>query len=169
MPFGENYGNAERAIANAVGEVLSTGTNRILVNTSVTTSSIYQAVASNTYSFSAVPTGKTWHIYNVRIDYTASSTSGNRQLMIDWYDGSGNIMSEFRVGFTQAASLRYFYVGGIGLPDMTALRDSNFISFPIPAGWEIPAGHTLRVRDRANISASDSFNVSLIYKEFSIL
>lgn len=123
---------------------------------------------TNTYSYSAVPSSRTWHVYSLRVDYTSSATAGTRQIVVEWLDGSSNIIAAFRAGTTQAASLTRIYQGGIGLPDMTAFRDTDFLSFPIPAGWELPAGHVLRVRDNKNIHTGDSFTVSLVYKEFVV-
>ncbi|MFA5035650.1 MAG: hypothetical protein WC479_00535 [Candidatus Izemoplasmatales bacterium] len=100
-----------------------------------------------------VPAGFTWEILSIRVDYTSSADAGNRQLCIELTDGT-NVIQRIMAGIVQAASLTRNYNFAVGLPDMTAFRDTSHLANPIPNGLILLPGYTVRIYDKAVIAAA---------------
>ena len=64
---------------------------------------------------------------------------------------------------TQAASLTYNYLFGVGVSDLTAVRSSTFLMTPL-VPWILPAGYKVRVYDSAAVAAAaDDMVVQMLY------
>lgn len=111
-----------------------------------------------------VTAGEYWILNSILIEYTSDGTAGNRQLVVEIYDSADDIIFEFRVGAVQPASKTYNYALGPDLPDMTAFRDTTFLSSPFPR-LKLAAGWAVHVYDNAGISASDAMEVHLLTEQ----
>lgn len=114
-----------------------------------------------------VPTDRYYHIYSVRVEY-ASESSGSttlsgsttvRQIIMQVLDGDSDIVWEVRPGATQAGdsvSSPRMYSFAPGNADLTAFRDTDWLSTPIPPSLILPPTFTLRVFDQAISTAGTS-------------
>jgi hypothetical protein len=111
-----------------------------------------------------VPAGTEWQILWVWVEYTSSATAGVRQLEIQLQDGSSNTIGQFQTGVTQSEGITYKYFFGIGVPDLTVVRDGNNVTTPLPAGTFLSAGQRIRVWDNNGVDASaDDMVIRLQY------
>jgi hypothetical protein len=111
-----------------------------------------------------VPDGQEWQILFRRVALTTTATVGNRQLDILFLDSDSDTIGEVIPGVTQAASLGYNYTFGQGMPDMTAVRDSTYLSTPLPAGLILQAGDKIQVYDNNAVdAAADDMSVYIQY------
>lgn len=101
-----------------------------------------------------VPTGYEWQILWVWVEYTSSGTGGIRQLEIQIQDSSSNVIGQFQTGVTQSEGLVYKYLFGIGVPDLTTVRDDNNVTTPLPAATFLSAGQKIRIWDNNTVDAS---------------
>lgn len=100
-------------------------------------------------------------LLSIRVYLTTTASAGNRLMTVRIYDSSdaGNIIDEVRAGLVQAASTDWHYHIAPGATRLTAIYDSDFLSFPIP-NWILRRGQMLRVLDGAAIQAdSDDMEV----------
>lgn len=100
-----------------------------------------------------VPTGEIWQVQTIYVDYTSTSTAGNRQLVVQFRDDSDNIVGEARAGATQAASLQYFYTFSLTGADMTAVRDTDQLSVGLPL-MTLQSGYDIRIFDNNAVAAA---------------
>ena len=114
-----------------------------------------------------VPADLDWHVLWIWIQYTSNASAGARQLRID-VEGSDTAAAEPYLsiipGVTQAASLTYRYSFAPGNADLTATRDSDYISTPLPSGLILPELHQLRIFDQAVITGGDTAGENMIVK-----
>jgi len=111
-----------------------------------------------------VPSSVEWQILWVWVEYTSTATGGSRQLEIQLQDASGNVIGQFQTGVTQTESLTYKYLFGIGVPDLTNVRDGNNVTTPLPAGTFLTAGQKIRIWDNKAIdSSADDMTVRIQY------
>jgi len=109
-----------------------------------------------------VPADTEYQILWVCVEYASSADAGNRQLVVQTQDYAGDVIGEVRVGVTQAASLTYKYMLAAALADLTAIRDSNWLMTPLPAGFLLQAGDRVRVYDNKGIApAADDMIVHI--------
>jgi hypothetical protein len=73
---------------------------------------------------------------------------GDRQITVQIQDGSADVIAEFRAGIIQAESLTRNYLFAPGVADLTAFRDTDYLSTPIPE-LILPAAYIIRVYDNA--------------------
>lgn len=96
----------------------------------------------------------TWHILAIRVEYTSDANAGARQLAIEFRDNANDVIWEVRPDLTQAASLTYLYNFGSSMSDLDAVRDTNWVSTPIPPTLLFPGGSDIRIYDNNAISAA---------------
>jgi hypothetical protein len=93
---------------------------------------------------------------------------GNRQLEIEIQDDAADVIAEFRAGVAQAASLTYNYQLAPQVADLTAVRDSDYVSTPIPE-LVLPAGYVVRVWDNNAVdAAADDMLVQLMVQSRAV-
>jgi len=110
-----------------------------------------------------VTTGYEWQLQWLRVSYVSSATVGNRNLAWQIISG-GQVIANFTCGVIQAASKTYTYLFAPGMPDSVAVRDSTFVSSPMPACMILPAGAIFRVLDIKDIDDSgDSMSLRYSY------
>lgn len=100
-----------------------------------------------------VPDGKIWKLQSVWVELTASADAGNRQLELQIRDGADDVVARFVAGAVQAESTTRHYLFAPGVADMTAFRDTDLISNPIPELF-LPDGWDIRIFDNNAIAAA---------------
>ncbi|MCI0352273.1 MAG: hypothetical protein L0Z53_22880 [Acidobacteriales bacterium] len=113
-----------------------------------------------------VPASTTWSVNTIFVKLVSTATAGNRQIEVKITDGSDVEILTIRAGAVQAASLTRFYNFGHGLADLTAFRDTDALSNPLPRQLVLPAGYKIRVRDKTAVdAAADDMDVHLLIEE----
>lgn len=126
------------------------------------------AITANQSQVIIVPAGKIWQILSIYVDLVTTATVGDRLLEVLLRDNLGNNVGMIRAGVVQAASLTRRYMLAPGLADLTAFRDTSFLTTPIPPTWIIPAAFSLLIQDNNAIdAAADDFTVRVMYAEKS--
>ena len=91
-------------------------------------------------------------LVSMHVDYTTTSTAGNRLLEIDYKDADGVSLGHIHPGSYQAASLvyHYYFMLGIYRETVSAVADSGIdgtIQVPIPNGLILPRGGSIVIKD----------------------
>ena len=102
----------------------------------------------------------------IHVIFTSDATAGNRQLEMELLDPSGNVIMDMHAGVTQAASLTRHYEFIPGIFRETAFIDGT-INVPLPTGMAVPGGYSVRVKDNANVSVSDTMVIGWQYKNLA--
>lgn len=111
-----------------------------------------------------VPANEEWDILSIWVEYTSDANAGNRQLVVEIQDDGNDVIGQARAGTTQAASLTYYYQFAPDAEDLTALRDTDYLSTRIPR-WILPASYIIRVYDNNAVSvAGDDMIIQMVVK-----
>ena len=100
-----------------------------------------------------VPDGEQWRLLRAHVIYVSSSDAGDRQMVIQVDDDSGNLLGHLVAGSVQAASLsrHYTFLQGI-------YRETTFVNaelqVPIPQDLYLQSGYVLTFKDDAAIAAA---------------
>jgi hypothetical protein len=106
------------------------------------------------------PPNYEWQICWIWCEYTTGAVVGNRQLSARIENAAGITIGILcRTGITQAASLTYKYLLAPAVPDMGALRDTDYLTCPIPPTSFVIGGQSIRVLDNKGISNLDTLVV----------
>lgn len=100
-----------------------------------------------------VTAAKTWTLLGIFVSLATSATVGNRQLAILITDASNVVLCSLVAGAVQAAGATRFYSFFPGAADLTAFRDTDKITNPLPQ-MTLPAGYKIRVYDNAAVAAA---------------
>jgi hypothetical protein len=93
-------------------------------------------------------------------EHTSGAVVGNRQLSVRIENALGVTIGILaRAGVTQAASLTYKYLFAPSVADLAALRDTDYLTTPIPPTSFVTGGQSIRVLDNKGISALDTLVV----------
>ena len=111
-----------------------------------------EAAGDSDKSFT-VPANTEWRVKWIWVEYTSDGNAGNRQLEVQIQDGAADVIGEVKVGIVQAASLVRYYILAPHVTELTAFRDTDYLSTIMPE-WILPAGYIVRVWDNAAISAA---------------
>jgi hypothetical protein len=102
----------------------------------------------------AVPANREWMVMAVQVTLVTTGEAGNRQMAVEFRNGSADVLVPVIASVVQAASLTRYYTFGVGLPNDAAFRgpDTDRLATGIPpltlaASWDI------RVYDMAAIDA----------------
>lgn len=110
-----------------------------------------------------VPASTEWKIESIWIEFVSTATAGTRQIEIQILDGSSDVIMKFYAGATQSVSITRNYLFAPGAEALTAFRDTDFISTPIPEVI-LPATYGIRVFDNSvSDAAADDMVVHLRY------
>lgn len=113
-----------------------------------------------------VPADVERKIISVRIVHDSTgANAGNRQLKLTVLDENAEVVFEIRVGAVQAINLVRYYHFAPWLADLTAFRDTDWLSTPIPPDMVLPAGWQLVARDDNAISVTDDLKTYIHYAE----
>jgi hypothetical protein len=144
-----------------------------IVSPSYTTIALDSASSSYTSTngsekYFTVPSGKEWQIISVYVDFATSATAGNRQIAVRLEDAGAGYQGRIPAGVVQSASLTRYYSFAVGMPDLSAFRDTNKLLTPLPPQLLAP-GSKIRVLDTAAIATSgDTLTVRATVAERSI-
>ena len=125
---------------------------------------VSDATLNNSNKVFTVPANKRWQITSVRAILTSTATAGNRQIQVSCSDG-GTFSLVVNAGVVQAASLTRDYTFAAGLADLTAFRNTQFLTnpLPVPEAMVFNAGSTVRVLDAAVVDAAADDMTVLVY------
>lgn len=157
--FGRNLDDA-----NLVDQLRSDSAGRLtVVNTWNSTLQVDENANDSNKSFS-VPAGLDWHVMWIWVEYTAGTTAGTRQLAVIIQDSAGDTIMEIFPGVAPSTiSVLTKYMFAPGAADLTAERDSDYISTPLPPTLILPELFTIQIMDQAAIAAdSDDMLVQMM-------
>lgn len=100
-----------------------------------------------------VPASTEWEIQSLRVELITSAAAGNRQIVVELQDDAADAIAQFRAGIVQAESLIRYYMFAPDVVDMTAFRDTDYLSTPMPK-IVLPAAYIIRVYDSKAIDAA---------------
>jgi len=100
-----------------------------------------------------VPALTEWEILTIWVELVTDATVGNRQVAIEIQDSAADVILRISAGIVQAASLTRNYAFGHGLQDLTAFRDTAYLTTPLPK-IILPPAYIVRVLDSAAIAAA---------------
>lgn len=131
---------------------------------------LYQAdtTTSSSVKTFTVPAGHQWRIKSIYCAYTTNATVGNRNVQVEVLTPGSVVIYSACAGTTQAASLTRNYNFAPYLADLTAFRNTTFLSTPL-AGLILQPGYILKVYDVAAIApagASENLLVHLQYDRY---
>ena len=102
-----------------------------------------------------VTVGKEWHLMWLWVEFTSGSVAGNRQIEVQLKDNADDVIMQLQSGVTQATGLTYNYLFAPGCADLTALRDTTYLTTPIPPTIIFPASYDIRVWDNNAVAAAE--------------
>ena len=126
------------------------------------------AAANDSDKTFTVPTGAYYEVLGIYVTLVSSADVGNRNMQVDFGDGT-NVIWSVPVGDVQAASLTRYYSFSVGAPDLTGERATSYFMTPIPTMF-LPAGYTIRVFDVAAVAAAaDDMTVRIMVRVYGKL
>lgn len=164
--IGGRYDSTNRDLDNGdVGAIALDADARVLTNSGWTPSLQADEGANDSDKKFTVPANTEWEIQSIWVELTTTADAGDRQMEIQIQDGSDDVILQVRAGLVQAASNTYYYVFAAGVTELTAVRDSDYVSTIFPSGLVLPAGYDIRVWDNKAIqAAADDMVVQMMVK-----
>jgi hypothetical protein len=105
-----------------------------------------------------------WHLYSIWVELASTATVGNRQVEVQIQDSGSDVVMQIQAGVTQAASLTYNYLFATGVADLTSVRDSTYLTTPLPSALVLPESYVVRVWDNNAVdAAADDMVVQMLY------
>jgi len=112
-----------------------------------------------------VTAAKQWAIQSIRAELTTTGTGGDRQIVVEIQDDSGDVVSQYIAGAVQAASITRIYHFSSSAADLESFRDPNWLSTPLPL-LLLPPAYVIRVYDNNAVdAAADDLVVQLLLIE----
>lgn len=100
-------------------------------------------------------------LVSILATYVASATVGNRIIVVQAKDASGNVLWSVTQGTAVTAGQTVLVGLGGGVPASNqAVPLHQFM--PIPDGFTVPANGTITIFDNANISATDTVAANIV-------
>ena len=100
-----------------------------------------------------VDAGELWEIISLFVDFTATATVGNRQLMIDVRDDNNVVVGRYPSVVNITASLQRFVTWAAGIGGTISGLGGNQVA-SIPVHLWLPAAWDLRIYDRTEVDAA---------------
>jgi hypothetical protein len=124
-----------------------------------------------------VPPRETWQLLSLWAEYTTTATAGVRALRLVIRDLADDVVFEVSAGVTLGVSTDADFLFAPGVADLTAVRDSDSVTVPIPAGillepgWDIniEVGNADSVDDSDATSDLDLMVTQLMYASRNVL
>lgn len=106
-----------------------------------------------------VPAGIEWEILWISVEYTSTVTGGARQLEIQIQGSSSDVIAQWQTGITQSEGLVYNYLFAVGVPDLSIIRDSNYLMTPLIGATFLTSGQKIRIWDNnaVDVGGDDMF------------
>jgi hypothetical protein len=156
------YGNTVKDGTGSWWANLCDSFGRLVVNDSWATYVVSDVAADDSDKSFTVPANYEYKISNIFVTYISTATAGNRQLVVEITDGT-NVIAQARVGIVQTASLTRYYNFSKTMPELTAFRDTDYLSTMLP-DLILPATYVVRVYDKAAIAAAaDDMTVRITF------
>lgn len=112
-----------------------------------------------------VPANTVWTPFTIWVELISDATVGNRQMALQFRDGSDDVIAEVRAGAVQAASITRHYLFSTTGVDLTGFRDTDWLSTPMPF-IPLPETFDIRVYDKAAVAAAaDDMVVQMMVQE----
>ena len=133
------------------------------------------STASDNIHTVSVPPRERWHIMSIWASLATSNAGANvRQMRLAIYNSSGaaatDLFLEARPGLTQDSSLTYYYNFYPGAADITSVRDTDYVSTPIPATLILSPGWTIILEDESSGDTdADDLKSKVFYQMTRIL
>ena len=109
-----------------------------------------------------VPALTEWQILNLWVELTSSATVGDRQIVVEAQDSSGDVIGQSRAGAVQAASLTRYYNFSPPCADLLGFRDTDYLMTPL-GFWVLPPQSIVRVYDNNAVdNAADDMIVQML-------
>ena len=158
-----SFGNTVKDGSGTSYWLLLDGEGRLVVADPFTLGLSADEAANDSNKSFIVPTSTEWIIKSVWVELITTATVGDRQMELQVLDDASDVIMSMRAGAIQAASLTYNYLFAPEVADLTAVRDSDYLSTPIPELW-LPAAYALKVFDNnAVAAAADDMVVQVRY------
>lgn len=100
-----------------------------------------------------VPASTRWCVKWIWVELISTGTVGNRQITIEIQDSAADVIAIVKAGIVQAASITRYYLFAPNVTELTAFRDTSYLSTIMPE-WILPAGYIVRVYDSAAVDAA---------------
>lgn len=127
-------------------------------------SSYTDVVANDSDKTITVPSGEAWEIQAIHAELVTTATVGNRDLAIEFGDGTDGLC-HIHAGASQAASLTRHYQFAPGLEDLTAFKKTDNLTTPIPP-LALGPGWTIRIYDESAVDATaDDLSIYIAYNK----
>jgi len=168
---GGRYDATARTLEDGdVGAVAIDSVGRLINNPGWATSLVENDTPNDSDKSFVIPALTESQIQTIWVDYTSDGNAGNRQLCVELQSPGTDVVLQIRAGAVQAASLTRYYFFASGVVDMTAFRDTDYISNVFPSDLVIPAAYIIRIYDKAAISAAgDDMVVRMLYKTRAVI
>lgn len=162
------YGNTVKDGSGTFYHLLLNSLGQLVLDTGWVNSLQADELADDSDKSFTVPASAVWEIAHIWIEYTSTATVGNRLVAIEIQDSAADIVGRFTAGIVQTASLTRYYTFAPGVPDLTAFRNTSYLSNPVPL-LQLPASYIVRIYDIAAIAAAaDDMIVQMLVKQRSV-
>jgi hypothetical protein len=106
-----------------------------------------------------------WKIQWIWIEFTSTSTVGDRQVVIEIQDATTDVIFQMRAGAVQAASLTRYYLFAPMGAEITTFRDTDYLYAPMPP-IHLPASYVIRIYDNNAVdAAADDMIIQMMVQE----
>jgi len=115
----------------------------------------------------AVPVDVCRQIFWIWVEFTSTAVAGNRQLVIEVQDVAADVIGQWaRAAIVQPASVARNYLFAPAVADLSAWRDTDYLTTPIPPPAFLKATDILRVYDNNAVdAAADDMIVHIQYAD----
>jgi hypothetical protein len=125
---------------------------------------ISDITANDSDKIFTVPVNVEWEILWIWVEYSSSATGGNRQLEVQFQNDTGDVIASWQAGITQPEGLNYNYLFSTGIPDLTAVRDMNYLTTPLMGNSFLSAGQKIRIWDNNAVDpTADDMSIQIQY------
>jgi len=148
-----SYGNTAKDGSGTAYWLLQDSEGRLIIKDPWAPSIQQDTGADDSDKSFTVPVSTEWIVKWIWVELTTTGTAGNRQLTIEIQDDAADVIAVLKAGATQAASLTRNYLFAPNVTELTAFRDTSYLSTIMPEWW-LPAGYVVRVYDSAAVDAA---------------
>ena len=101
------------------------------------------------------PAATEQQIFWIWVEFTSTATAGDRQLVIEVQETGADVIGHWaRAAIVQTASLTRNYLFAPAMADLSAWRDTDYLTTPIPPPAFLQAGDILRIYDNNAVDAA---------------
>lgn len=141
------------ALSLLVGGNAVSATNPLPVGDNWRASLVSSETSNDSDVTMTVPASTEYQLLTIWVELVTTATVGDRQIEIQFTDASDDVIAQVQAGIVQAASLTRNYLFALNVADLTAFRDTSFLTTPLPC-MVLPAGYKIRVYDNNAVDAA---------------